>query len=40
MTEDYLNERAQRGNRELFEAALAKIPDIEPDSQDKLSREL
>ncbi len=35
MTEEYLAERAQRGNRAKFEAALAKVPDVEPDEQDK-----
>jgi hypothetical protein len=36
MTEDYLAERGKRGNREKFEAALAKVADVEPDKQDKL----
>jgi hypothetical protein len=36
MTETYLQERAQRGNRADFEAALAKVPDTEPDPQDHL----
>ena len=36
MTLDYLKERAQRGNREAFEAALARLPDAEPESFDKL----
>jgi len=36
MTVDYLAEHAQRGSREKFEAALAKLPDVEPDDYDKL----
>ena len=30
-TEDYLAERAQRGSRSAFEAALALVPDVAPD---------
>lgn len=29
MTEDYLAERAKRGSREKYEAALAMVPDVE-----------
>lgn len=36
MTEDYLNERGQRGSREKFEAVLAKVPDAEPEEYDRL----
>ena len=36
MTEDYLAERAKRGSREKFDAILAKVPDVEPDEQDRL----
>lgn len=36
MTEDYLAERAKRGSREKFEAALAEVADIEPDERDRL----
>jgi HicB family len=36
MTVDYLEERAKRGSREKFEAALAQLPDVEPDDYDKL----
>lgn len=36
MTLDYLEERAKRGSREKFEAALAKLPDVEPESHDRL----
>ena len=35
-TEDYLNERAKRGDRQKFESALSKIADIEPEERDKL----
>ena len=35
-TEEYLNERAQRGSRAKFDAALAKVADVEPDEQDRL----
>ncbi len=31
MTQDYLEQRAKRGNRAAFEAALAKVKDVEPD---------
>ena len=37
MTEDYLQERAQRGSRAKYEAALAQVPDAEPDAWDKKS---
>lgn len=36
MTEDYLNERAARGNRQDFEAAMSKVPNIEPADHDRL----
>lgn len=37
LTEKYLAERAHRGSRERYEAALAKVPDVEPDDeQDRL----
>ncbi len=36
MTEDYRSERAERGDREKFCAALAKVPDVEPDEEDRL----
>ena len=31
LTEEYLEERAKKGNRGIFEKALAKVQDIEPD---------
>jgi hypothetical protein len=35
-TEDYLGERAKRGDRKKFEQALAKVPDVEPEAHDRL----
>ena len=34
-TEDYLAQRAARGSRKSFEAALAQVPDREPDKHDR-----
>ncbi len=36
MTEDYLTERASRGSRAKFDAALAKVAQVEPGDQDRL----
>lgn len=36
MTESYLNDRAKRGSREKYEAALAQAPDVEPEEYDRL----
>ena len=36
MTVDYLEQRARRGSRQKFKAALAKVPDVEPSEKDKL----
>jgi len=36
MTSDYLEMRAQRGSRELFEAALKRVPDSLPSNEDVL----
>jgi hypothetical protein len=36
MTVDYLEARAKRGTRQRFEAALKRLPDVEPDDDDKL----
>jgi hypothetical protein len=36
MTEDYLNERAQRGTRAKFERALSKVANVEPAEDDHL----
>ncbi len=35
MTVDYLQERAARGDRGRFEGAMAKVPDVEPEEQDR-----
>jgi hypothetical protein len=35
-TADYLEERARRGNRKLFDAVLAKVRTIEPAREDML----
>ena len=34
-TADYLAQRAKRASREKFEAALAQVPDREPDEHDR-----
>lgn len=34
-TENYLTERAERASREKFDAALAQVPDREPDEHDR-----
>jgi hypothetical protein len=36
MTENYLKDRAGRGDRAKYEAILAKVPDIEPEAFDKM----
>jgi hypothetical protein len=36
LTVEYLEERAQRGSRKKFEAALRTVPDVEPDDFDQL----
>ena len=36
MAEDYLVMRARRGDRARFEAAMAKVPDVEPEEDDRL----
>ena len=36
MTETYLEERAKRGSRAKYEAALAHVPDTEPEPYDRL----
>lgn len=35
MTQDYLKERAARGSREQYLAVLTKVPDAEPNENDK-----
>ena len=34
-TQDYLEQRAARGSRHKFEAALASVPDVLPDTPDR-----
>ncbi len=34
-TEDYLAQRATRASRQKFEAALAQVPEREPDAHDR-----
>ena len=36
LTEDYLEERAKRGDRKKFERALAKVSKAMPEDQDRL----
>jgi hypothetical protein len=36
IAEEYLGERARRGDQAKFERALAKVADLEPDEQDRL----
>ena len=36
ITDEYLQERAQRGSRQKFERALAKVRNVEPREEDKL----
>lgn len=36
MTQEYLAERAERGSREKFENAMAKVADTEPEEYDKI----
>lgn len=36
MTEAYLEERARRGSRDRYEAALAQVPDVDPEAYDRL----
>jgi len=35
-TEDYLGERAKRGDRAKFERAVNKVPDVETEANDRL----
>lgn len=35
-TMEYLEQRAERGSRDKFNAVLAKIPDVEPQEGDEL----
>lgn len=38
MTEEYLETRAKRGSRKKFERAMVKVPKVEPEEYDRLSR--
>ncbi|MBI1993184.1 MAG: toxin-antitoxin system HicB family antitoxin [Deltaproteobacteria bacterium] len=38
LTEEYLETRAKRGSRKKFERAMAKVPKVEPEEYDRLSR--
>ena len=35
-TEEYIEQRAKRGNRSKFEAAMEMVPDAEPEEDDRL----
>lgn len=39
LTVDYLEQRAARGDRAKFEAALATVSDVEPEERDRLPGE-
>jgi hypothetical protein len=36
MTENYLKDRAKKGDRVKYEAILAKVPDVEPEEYDRM----
>jgi hypothetical protein len=36
MTENYLKDRARRGDRAKYESVLAKVPDVEPEDYDRI----
>ena len=36
LTEKYLEQRAKKGNKESFLAAMEKVPDAEPADEDRL----
>ena len=38
MTEENLETRAKRGSRKKFERAMVKVPKVEPEEYDRLSR--
>ena len=35
LTEEYLEERAKKGDRNKFEKALSKVKDVEPEDKDR-----
>ncbi len=39
MTEEYLEQRAKRGQRSKFDAVLAKVADIDPEDVDRPNNE-
>ncbi len=36
ITEEYLGERSRRGTREKFDRALSRVPDVEPEEEDRM----
>ena len=36
LTEEYLEQRGQRGSREKYESALSRVPDVHPDDEDRI----
>lgn len=36
LTEEYLEKKAQKGNKEKFMEALSKVPDVLPEAHDQL----
>ena len=36
ITEGYLGQREERSNRRQFDSAPSKVPEVEPDEQDRL----
>jgi hypothetical protein len=36
MTENYIKDRAKRGDRQKYDAVLAKVPDVEPEEYDRI----
>lgn len=39
MTEEYLQERADRGSRRKLRSVLAKVPDVEPEKRDQIPKD-
>ena len=37
MTEDFLVERSKKGNKKAFLQAMSKVPNVEPEANDKLN---
>jgi len=37
MTEDFLVERSKKGNKKAFLQAMSKVPNVEPEKNDKLN---